>query len=239
MSLYRRICLPLAVALALIGFVAPEPAAAQILGQGFSRFAAPFLGHAGPQELNEQGPLGPGHALEPGSAHLPYLLPMQNLLLNIDTTGLDPSSQAASPQPPGDLGGHHATNLLTQPADAPDASDLTRNYWEMVIGSCAGGAFLATMSAATATAPVAATGIGAPAAGSVILLATASGCMLGVATTSVSSAPSSAGSNSAAERPTHRPIKRAGRFSRNAATPSRKSSVAAAAFCRSRSRSSC
>ena len=71
-------------------------------------------------------------------------------------------------------------------ADAPDVPDSSENMWEIVIGACAGGAFLGAYSAATSTAPAAATGVGAAAAGTAVVSAAAIGCGLGVATAAVS-----------------------------------------------------
>ena len=66
-------------------------------------------------------------------------------------------------------------------ADAPDA-DVSEPIWEMLIGACAGGAFIGGFSAATAAVPV---GV-AVAAGPVVASAMAIGCGLGVATAVVS-----------------------------------------------------
>jgi hypothetical protein len=71
-------------------------------------------------------------------------------------------------------------------ADAPDVPDAGESLWEIVIGACAGGAFLGAYSAATATAPAAATGVGVGATGTAVVSAAAIGCGLGVATAAVS-----------------------------------------------------
>jgi hypothetical protein len=71
-------------------------------------------------------------------------------------------------------------------ADAPDVPDSEEGIWEIVIGACAGGAFLGAYSAATATAPAVVTGVGAAATGTAIVSAAAIGCGLGVATATVS-----------------------------------------------------
>src|SRR6185369_10453505 len=53
-----------------------------------------------------------------------------------------------------------------------------KSVWEIGAGVCAGGAFLAAYEAATATAPVAATGVGAGASGTAIVSAAVVGCSL-------------------------------------------------------------
>ena len=71
-------------------------------------------------------------------------------------------------------------------ADAPDVPSSDESLWEIVVGACAGGAFLGAYSAATATVPAAATGVGAGATGTAVVSAAAIGCGLGVATAAVS-----------------------------------------------------
>jgi hypothetical protein len=61
-----------------------------------------------------------------------------------------------------------------------------KSVWEIGAGVCAGGAFLAAYEAATATAPVAATGVGAGATGTAIVSAALIGCSLGLVTAAIS-----------------------------------------------------
>ena len=65
--------------------------------------------------------------------------------------------------------------------DVPD-TDVSSPIWEMLIGSCAGGAFIGGFSAATAVVPI---GV-VVATGPVLASAMAVGCGLGVATAAVS-----------------------------------------------------
>lgn len=70
--------------------------------------------------------------------------------------------------------------------DAPDVPDAGEGLWEIVIGACAGGAFLGAYSAANRTAPPAATGVGAGGTDTAVVSAAAIGCGLGMATAAVS-----------------------------------------------------
>lgn len=69
--------------------------------------------------------------------------------------------------------------------DAYALPDASAGVWEIVIGACAGGAFLAAYTAGTATSPAAATGVGAAGTGAAIVSAAAVGCSLGAATAMV------------------------------------------------------
>lgn len=61
-----------------------------------------------------------------------------------------------------------------------------KTVWEIGAGICAGGAFLAGYAAATASAPVAATGVGSVATGGAVISAAAVGCGLGLAAAVIS-----------------------------------------------------
>src|SRR5207244_7165557 len=123
--------------------------------------------------------------------NLPTIFGANPSMLNTAIAGEAPTSVAAvSPAP--DAGGKAVASPGGDSggggdkADAPDVPDSEEGMWEIVIGACAGGAFLGAYTAATATVPAAATGVGAAATGTAIASAAAIGCGLGVATAGVS-----------------------------------------------------
>jgi hypothetical protein len=69
------------------------------------------------------------------------------------------------------------------------------SFLDMVVGACAGGAFLGGYAVATAVGPAAATGVAAPPIGTAVVSAAAIGCGLGVATAAVSLGASAAWSS--------------------------------------------
>jgi hypothetical protein len=92
-----------------------------------------------------------------------------------------------TPFPPSATAARIAPAAEPPPASDPsDAGDPARDFWELAIGSCAGGAFAGALTAASATAPIAVTGVAVPAVASVVLLAAGSGCVMGIASASVS-----------------------------------------------------
>jgi hypothetical protein len=167
-------------------FVPSRPADAQLLPL-ISRLAGPFAGHQHqPNEpLNDQG--GLGHGAE--ARHFPLLLPLQDSMIDFD------GPRRASAAAPGDFDQHGATVRPSAKSDA-DVPETSKNIWEVVVGSCAGGAFLGSFSAVTAAgaaaAPVAAASaaaaatVVAPIAASAIAVAAGSGCVMGIATAVVS-----------------------------------------------------
>lgn len=175
-----------AVALLVLAWamlVPSGPAVAQLLPL-VSRLAGPFAGHQHqPDEpLNDQGPFGDGAE----ARHFPLLLPLQSTMVDFD----GPGRVAATTQ--GDFDQHGATAGPPAKADAdvPNDGEISRNISEVVIGSCAGGAFLGSFSAVTAVgaaaAPVAATAAVAPIAVSAIVIAAGSGCAMGITAAIVS-----------------------------------------------------
>jgi hypothetical protein len=136
-----------AVALLVLAFsllVPAAPASAQIL-PFLSRLAGPF---AGPRNQQNQQNRQHDHA-DPG--HYPQLLPGQGL-----TGGLGGTRQAAAatPETPG-----------RPPIKVSNESGISPDVWNVIIGSCAGGAFLGTFAvvsaASAASAPAAATAVAA------------------------------------------------------------------------------
>jgi hypothetical protein len=166
-----------AIALLVLAFsvlVPAAPASAQIL-PFLSRLAGPF---AGPRNQQNQQNQQHDHA-DPG--HYPQLLPGQGL-----TSGLGGTRQAAAATP-------GATGR--PPIKVTNESGISPDVWNVIVGSCAGGAFLGTfavVSAASAAAgPAAATAVAAgpvaaPLAASAIALAAGTGCIMGVSTAVIS-----------------------------------------------------
>jgi hypothetical protein len=143
-----------------------------------SRIAGPFAGQVAPNG-SQMAPLyGSQAGATPHMLQSIAALPRPGTGVNV----------AQAPMPSGNAMGPGATGAEKQPkpksgdkADAPDA-DVSEPIWEMLIGSCAGGAFIGGFSAATAVVPV---GV-AVAAAPVVTSAMAIGCGLGVATAVVS-----------------------------------------------------
>jgi hypothetical protein len=127
-------------------FVPSRPADAQLLPL-ISRLAGPFAGHQHqPNEpLNDQG--GLGHGAE--ARHFPLLLPLQDSMIDFD------GPRRASAAAPGDFDQHGAAVRPSAKSDA-DVPETSKNIWEVVVGSCAGGAFLGSFSAVTAAGAAAA-----------------------------------------------------------------------------------
>jgi hypothetical protein len=169
-----------AIALLVLAFsllVPAAPASAQIL-PFLSRLAGPFAGPRNQQNQQNQQNRQHDHA-DPG--HYPQLLPGQGL-----TGGLGGARQAAAatPETPG-----------RPPIKVSNESGISPDVWNVIVGSCAGGAFLGTFAvvsaASAAAAPAAATAVAAgpvaaPLAASAIALAAGTGCIMGVSTAVIS-----------------------------------------------------
>jgi len=149
-----------------------------MLGSFMSRAAGPFAGQIAPNGSQ----MAPLYGSQAGAT--PHLLQGTGILSlqagNLNIAQASPSD--ASAMAPGATG----TDMQSQPRsadriDVPDA-DVSSRIWEMLIGSCAGGAFIGGFSAATAAVPV---GV-VVATGPVLASAMAVGCGLGVATAAVS-----------------------------------------------------
>jgi hypothetical protein len=176
-----------AVALLVLAWAVVVPsgsAVAQLLPL-VSCLVGPFACHQHqPNEPpNDQGPFG--NSAE--ARYFPLLLPLQSMMVDFD----GPRQVAAPTQ--GDFEQHDATARPPAKADAdvPNDGEISKNISELVIGSCAGGAFLSSFSAVTvvgaAAAPAAAAATAAaPIAVSAIVIAAGSGCAMGIITAIVS-----------------------------------------------------
>jgi hypothetical protein len=154
------------------------PAPAQMLGPFMSQLAGPFAGRIAPNG-SEMAPLygsqagalphllqGPGALAQAGGA-----------LSNAQISGLS-AGTPSTPNTGSEMAGHPKSGGKV---DAPDA-DLGEPIWEMLIGSCAGGAFIGAFSAVTAAVPVGVVLSAAP----VVATAMVAGCGIGIATAAVS-----------------------------------------------------
>ncbi len=156
----------------------PLPASAQMLGQAMSQAAGPFAGQIAPNGSQ----MAPLYGSQAGAT--PHLLQGTGIL---SFSGSSTSVAQTSPSGANTMAqGATGSDMQSQPKsgdriDVPDA-DVSSPFWEMLIGSCAGGAFIGGFSAATATVPV---GV-VVATGPVLASAMAVGCGLGVATAAVS-----------------------------------------------------
>jgi hypothetical protein len=98
-----------------------------------------------------------------------------------------PGSMAMPPSTPGQDGKDTGTGEKRRDIEAPDSQDIGENFWELLIGACAGGAFIGGFASITAPAPVAvAAAVAAPVAATAIVSAMGVGCALGMATASTS-----------------------------------------------------
>lgn len=183
---------------ATLSLLSSAPAAAQMLGMTMTQIAGPFAGR-----LNPNGGMMAGYGSQAGVfAHLMQgtqaVMPsMQNTLSGLSGMRMASTSQTANPQSNGSM--TMSENSGAKPnepggksgeksggPDAPDSGDSGGSFWDLMIGACAGGAFIGGFSAATATAPVAVTGVAAPIAATAVASAMGVGCGLGVATAAVS-----------------------------------------------------
>lgn len=164
--------------------IAPAPAGAQMLGPTMSQIAGPFAGRMGPLGPNALPPYGAQAGAVPHIMQgTQALMPATGNLLNQPTMAR--SSEAATPAMPGqdNKGGGKSEKGSS---DAPDTGEISANFLELLVGACAGGAFIGAFAAVNATAPVAAVGVAAPAAATAVLSAMGVGCVLGAATATAS-----------------------------------------------------
>jgi hypothetical protein len=187
-SVRRWIVLPF---MACLLAMSASQAVAQMLGPRMAQLAGPFAGRT-----NATGrEMLPLYGSEAGA--FPHLLQGTEVLV--------PIAQGGSSAPDGlrmasssDLGtaagrrGGAAPDRQVAAADekperpeAPEVGELSDSVWEVLVGSCAGGAFIGAFSAVNA-APVAVAGVAAPVAAIAVASAAAVGCGLGVATAGVS-----------------------------------------------------
>ena len=175
------LCLPAA---------AGGPAQAQMLGPLMSQMAGPFAGR--------MGALGPENMAPYGSpmGAVPHIMQGTQALMNPATSNavgsVGRSDMGASNRP--DMAGSNNRDNMKPRArsgekgggDAPDA-DVGEGFWRVMVGACAGGAFIGGFAVATA-APAAAPAVAAaaPAAVTGILSALGIGCLLGGATAATS-----------------------------------------------------
>jgi hypothetical protein len=135
-----------------------------------SRIAGPFAGRMGanPNRLE----MAPMYGSQAGA--LPHVLQgTESLMARGDPSmSLSGLQMSATGDKPGAEGGKQ---------DAPDA-DVSDKPWEVLIGACAGGAFIGGFSAISAAVPAGAAPIALPAVASAVAI----GCGLGIATATVS-----------------------------------------------------
>ncbi|MBI1774052.1 MAG: hypothetical protein HYR63_01770 [Proteobacteria bacterium] len=129
-----------------------------------SQIAGPFAGRMGPNGL----PMAPLYGSQAGA--LPHMLQGTEALMQPGGASSGMQMAASSERSSGGEG-----------SDAPDA-DVGDKPWEVLIGACAGGAFIGGFSAINATVPVGAVAVAVPAVAS----AMAVGCGIGIATATVS-----------------------------------------------------
>ncbi len=165
-----------AVLLALAAIVVPKPGAAQIPGMNMQQMAGPAAGAAAVN--NHTYAAGAGtmlHVLQ-GSAS-PMLkgsmMADPNMNVAAAATRGEPGNAAAAPPESG--------------TEAPEVPDVGEGFWEVLVGSCAGGAFIGAFSViSAASAAPAAAAAAPPAAVTAVLGAMGIGCALGMATASTS-----------------------------------------------------
>ena len=178
------LCLPAA---------AGGPAQAQMLGPLMSQMAGPFAGR--------MGALGPDNMAPYGSpmGAAPHIMQGTQALMNpaMSNTVSSASQPDMGSSNRTDMAGSNSRDNMKPRArsggngekkggDAPDA-DVGEGFWRVMVGACAGGAFIggfAVAPAAPAAAPAAAAA--APAAVTGFLSALGVGCVLGGATAATS-----------------------------------------------------
>ncbi len=153
--------LPAATLLGLL--VMADPASAQMLPM-ISQIAGPFAGRMGAGSLQ----MAPMYGSQAGA--LPHMLQSTQSMM----TGEGAIRSLTGMEMAGSSEGGKGR-------DAPDA-DVSDKPWEVLIGACAGGAFIGGFSAISATVPVGAAPVAVPAVASAMAI----GCGLGVATATVS-----------------------------------------------------
>ena len=186
----------LCLLLACLLVMSASPAAAQMLGSMMAQVAGPFAGRTGatgremmPLYGSQAGAFP--HLLQGTEALMPMTQSASSALggLRMASTsemgataelGTGASRELSRRQPP------TAAGEKPESPDVPDVGEFTNSVWDVLIGSCAGGAFIGAFSAANATAPVAVTGVAIPVAATAVASAMAVGCGLGVATAGVS-----------------------------------------------------
>jgi hypothetical protein len=171
-----RLATGVAAGLAAIALGGSAPASAQMLGTTMSQLAGPFAGRMGPGAMPPYGSQAGAyaHLMQGTQVAMPA---MTNIVGDLNQPSMAHSSQVAA-QGESRGGG--------EKPDVPD-SGSSESYWELVVGACAGGAFIGAFSALNAAAPIAAAGAAAPpAAGLAVATAMGTGCVLGAATASVS-----------------------------------------------------
>ena len=170
---------------------AAVPASAQMLGPLISQMAGPFAGRIGAFGPENLAPYG-----SPAGA-TPHLLQGTQALMSPSANNPAPSAgQPAGPQPGRPEMGTSSGAGAKRPTggkgekkgtDAPDA-DVGESLFRVLVGACAGGAFIggfAAVTAAPAAAPAAAV-VAAPAALTTFFSAVGVGCLLGGATAATS-----------------------------------------------------
>jgi hypothetical protein len=157
-----------ALALAVVSAISlAPPASAQMLPM-MSRIAGPFAGRMGANRLE----MAPMYGSQAGA--MPHLLQgTEALMIPGDRSGLSLSGMQMSDNAGAESG--------SGKQDAPDA-DVSDKPWEVLIGACAGGAFIGGFSAISAAVPAGAAPVAVPAVASAVAI----GCGLGIATATVS-----------------------------------------------------
>jgi hypothetical protein len=159
----------------LLAAAAGAPAKAQMLGPLMSQMAGPFAGRMGATGAD------PMAAYRSPAGMTPHIMQSTQALMNPMA-----SNTAAGANQPGMASSSAGGGEKKGGGDAPDA-DVGESFWRILVGACAGGAFIggfAVATAAPAAAPAAA--VVTPAVLTGVLSAAGVGCLLGGATAATS-----------------------------------------------------